>query len=203
MARQKHHLRQQIAQTITEPVAPFEHKIAESLQKRGEFQGNLTSEQLSIILRKVLFTMVGEQKVAGFDVPIVHNVSAMKVDIRQCEAKVFAEIHVHSPIIAFIQFRYVLENDRRSGGKKLRLKDNCMDVKEVTRPLDLAAKAALAIMGVKQIALRELADPNAVIQRTLPPQLGRIGFQGRLAQVDLELLNDNTMWVYVAGDGRH
>lgn len=203
MARHKNHLRQQIAHSIADPVAPFEHKIAESLKKRGEFRGNLTSDQLSVILRKVLFTMVGEQKVAGFDVPIVHNVSAMKVDICQREAKVFAEIHVHSPISAFIQFRYILENDRRNGGKKLRLKDNCMEVKEVTRPFDLGAKAALAIMGVKQIALRELADPNAVIQRTLPRQLGRIGFQGKLAQVDLELLADNTMWVYVVGDGRH
>jgi hypothetical protein len=197
MAGHKDHLRKRIAQYIAEPVAPFEEKIAESLKKRGEFQGNLTSEQLSMIMRKVLYTLVAEQKVAGIDLPITHNVSAMKVDIARREANVFAEIHVHSPIIAFIQFRYILENDPRNSNKKLRLKDNCMDVKESTRPFDLGAKAALALMGVRHIALRELTDPNAVIQRTLPPQLERLGFYGLLNRVDLELTDDNTLWVQV------
>jgi hypothetical protein len=200
MAGRKETVRKQIAETIAEPVAPFEEKIAHTLKEKGEFAGHLNAEQLSIILRKVLFTLVGEQKVAGFDVPITHNVSAMQVTIARREAAVFAEVHVHSPIVAFIQFRYTLENDRRCPGKKLHLKRGQVEVKEVTRPFDLGARAALAILGVKQIALRELSDPNAVIRRTLPQQLARLGFQESLAEVELELLADDTMRVRLRVD---
>ncbi len=198
MAGQKDKLRQQITQKVSETAAPFEERIAESLTRCGEFRGGLSSDQLAVVMRKVLYTLVGEQKVAGIDLPIVHNVSAMEVKIAKAEASVFAEIHVHSPIVAFIQFRYTLENDRRSPAKKLRLKGSSLDVKEMTRPLDLGAKAALAIMGVKHIALKELSDPNQLIRRTLPPQLARLGFRGVIERVDLELLDNNTMWVYLA-----
>ncbi len=200
MAGRKDTVRKQIADIIAEPVAPFEEKIAHTLKEKGEFQGCLNADQLSIIMRKVLFTLVAEQKVAGFDVPIAHNVSAMQVNIAQREAVVFAEVHVHSPIIAFIQFRYTLENDRRYPGKKLHLKRDDVEVKEVTRPFDLGARAALAILGVRQIALRELSNPNAVIQRTLPSQLARLGFKRELAEVELELKDDDSMHVYIRAD---
>jgi hypothetical protein len=198
MAGKKKQLRLQIAQEIGEPVAPIEQRIADVLKKKGEYRGYLTCDQLAVIMRKVLFTLVAEQKVGGFDVPIVHNVSAMDVTIAGREANVFAEIHVHSPINAFIQFRYCLENAPGNLSKKLHLKNNRVDVREITRPFDFPAKAALKIMGVKHIALRELSNPNAVIQRTLPPQLEPHGFRGALTQVELALTDDDTMQVYVA-----
>lgn len=195
-------LRRRIAEQIAQPVEPIEREIAAALLKRGEFRGCLTSDQLSVIMRKVLFTLIAEQKVAGMEVPIVHNVTRMDVDIEDGEARVFCEVHIHRPIIAFIQFRYTLVNDQRTPGKKLCLKDGFLEEKEITRPLDLGARAALAIMGVKHIALAELSDPNAVIQRTLPVQLDQLGFEGVLTRVELEL-TDNAMQVYVAAKNSH
>ena len=148
------------------------------------------------MMRKVLFTLVAEHKVAGVDLPIVHNISEMDVAIADRAVNVFAEIQVHSPIEAFIQFRYTLENAPDNPHKRLRLKNNQVDVKEVTRPLDLPAKAALKIVGVKHVALRELSNPNALIQRTLPPQLEPHGFHGTLAHVELELTDEGTMHVF-------
>lgn len=197
MAGHKSHLRKQITDQIAEPVAPFEENIAQALKQEGQFDGHLSGDQLSVIMRKVLYTLVAEQRFAGFDVPIVHNVTAMEVRIARREARVFAEVHVHSPITAFIQFRYTLQNDPRHPGHKLQLKNRQVEVKETTRPFDLAARAALAILSVRQIALRELSDPNAVIQRTLPPQLARLGFQRPLAQIALEL-EDSAMRVFIA-----
>ncbi len=191
-------LRRQIDEHIALPVAPIEREIAAALVNCGEYRGRLTSDQLSVIMRKVLYTLIAEQRVAGMEVPIVHNVTQMAVDIVDGEAQVFCEVHIHRPIVAFIQFRYTLINDQRGGSKKLRLKDGLLDLKEITRPLDLGARAALAIMGVKHIALAELSDPNAVIQRTLPAQLGQLGFNGVLTRVELEL-TDSAMQVYVAG----
>ncbi len=199
MAPHRKHLRSQIAQPISAPVAAFEEKVARLLKEKGEFRGELTCEQLALIMRKVLYTLVAEQKVAGFEVPIVHNVSVMDVTIGGCEADVFAEIHVHSPITAFIQFRYCLENDNGNPSKRLSLKGNRVEVREFTRPFDFGAKAALRIMGVKRIALKELSDPNAVIQRTLPAQLEPLGFRGALTHVELELTDEDTMWVYLVG----
>ena len=162
MAARKRRLHLSITEHIAKPVVPFEEMIARSLNKKGEYRGHLTSDQLSVILRKVLFTLVAEQKVAGMDVPIVHNVSATDVTMSRREARVFAEVHVHTPVTAFIQFRYCLENGNPGSSKSLRLKGNQVEVKEITRPLDFGAKAALRIMAVRNIALRELRDPNAV-----------------------------------------
>jgi hypothetical protein len=200
MAGNDRQLRSQIAQHMNEPVAPIEQTIADALKKRGEFRGDLTTDQLSVMMRKVLFTLVAEHKVAGIDVPIVHNVSTMDVAIADRAVNVFAEIQVRSPIDAFIQFRYTLENSPADNPyKRLRLKNNDLDIKEITRTFDVPAKAALKIVGVKHVAIRELSNPNALIQRTLPPQLEPHGFRGSLSRVELELTDEGTMRVYMVG----
>ena len=197
----KQTLRKQIEHTIVDPVLPIEEKVARALAERGEFLGTLSADDLAVILRKVLYTLVDEQKVAGVDVPITHNVSRMEVNITGREATVFCEVHIHSPIKAFITFDYVLENDHHSDHGRLRLKGNRLTVKEVTRPFDIGARAALAVMGVRGIALQELSDPNAVIKRTLPAQLVQHGFDGDIDDVALELLDDNTLTVYISANG--
>mgnify|MGYP005850137027 CR=1 FL=1 len=193
-------LRKQIQGPIAEPVLPLEEKVARALLDSGEFLGTLTSDELAVIMRKVLYTLVDEQKVAGVEVPLVHNVSRMDVSIAGCEAAVSCEVHIHTPIKAFITFDYVLENDHQSNNGQLRLKGNRLDVKEITRPFDIGARAALKVMGVRHIALRELSDVNAIIRRTLPAQLRQQGFKGELTAVGLELLADGTMAVYLTGD---
>ncbi len=191
-------IRQQIEKHIGDPTIPIEQKIATSLQELGEFQGKLTSDDLAVIMKNILYKLVEQQRFAGVEVPITHNVSEMSVKIARREAHIVCEMHVHHPIIAFIRFTYTLENDGKAKtGKRLRLKNNNLEVKEVTRPFDIGAKTALKILGVRGIALRELSDPNDVIRRTLPEQLEKQGFKGKLDGIMLELMDDNTLSVYV------
>jgi hypothetical protein len=201
MSKQDKQLRQQIHQTIAEPTILIEQRIADALCEQGEFRARIDSSELALILRKVVHTLVGKQKVANFDVPIVHNVTEMNVRITGGEALVACEVHVHQPIIAFIRFKYTLENDPAALGKRLRLKHNRIEVQEITRPLDMGAKLALKMMRVEHIARQELSDPGGIIMRTLPDQLERLGFDGALCDIDLEFNGDgSTLNVYITAE---
>jgi hypothetical protein len=191
MPSRKTELSQRIADRLSRPVAPIEQQIAESLTESGVFEAELSAEELAVIMRKLLYMLVAEQKVAGVEVPIVHNVSKMEIDIANSEAEIACEVHIHSPLVGFIQFSYTLENaDEDEDEGRLQLKDNALAVKEVTRPMDMAAKLALRIMNVRAIALRELSDLGALIRRTLPEQLQEHGFEGQIDEVLMTLQDD-------------
>jgi len=196
MASRNSDVRKRISQGIAGPVEEIELRIAESLAREGRYEGFMDCDDLGVIMRKVLFTLVDEQKVGGMDVPITHNVTEMQVKIEDGEADISCELHIHNPIKAFIRFEYTLINDPKAPGKKIVLKNNHLTVTEITKPFDFAAKTALKIMGVKNIALAELKNPNYVIQRTLPDQLRHLGFDGELTTVELAI-NDNDMHVFV------
>ena len=193
MPNPKNKVREQVAARIEQETRSIEDRIAEALRKRGSFAGELTAIDLEPILSNVVFTLVDNQRFAGIDLPIVHNISRMQVSIQRQSADVMCEVHVHEPIIAFIQFQYSLENDPKQTGK-LRLKGGTIQVKETTRRLDIAAKAALRMLNVRAIALHELRDPNDVIRRTLPPQLAAHG---------LDMLLDSIELVFVPNDRLH
>ncbi len=194
MSNHSQGLRKQIAADVSAPAEVVEKLIADSLTQAGEFHSMLTSEMLGFVLRKVFYTIVAEQKVAQFDLPIVHNVSEMSVAIVGREARIAATVHIHQPITAFIKFRYTLENDPKNP-KLLRLKNNKLDVEEVTRAFDVPAKVALKVLGVEKIARHELSNPNAIIARTLPPQLKAHGFEGKISRVELEFIGDDNLEV--------
>ncbi len=197
MSNHSQGLRKQIAAANAAPAEAVEKLIAESLTQDGEFHSILNGEMLGFVLRKVFYTLVAEQKVAQFEVPIVHNVSEMNVAIVGREARIAATVHIHQPIVAFIKFRYTLENDPKTP-KLLRLKNNKLDVEEVTRAFDVPAKVALKVMGVEKIARNELSNPNAIIARTLPPQLQPHGFAGKIERVELEFTADDSLEVLLA-----
>ena len=127
MSKRNQPLRQQIEQ-IAAPTLSIEKRIADSLNAEGEFSADIDSAELGLILRKVIFVLVAEQKVASFEVPVVHNISAMTAQIDGTEARIACEVHVHQPIVAFIRFKYTLENDPPSCGTRLRLKNNKVEV---------------------------------------------------------------------------
>lgn len=183
MTQRNSDLRQRISEQLSRPVASIEQLIAQSLIEEGEFEAELPAEHLAAIMRKLLYTLVAEQKVAGVEVPIVHNVSKMEIEIEDGEAEVACEVHIHSPLTGFIQFSYTLENDDEDG--HVRLKNGNLNVKEITRPMDMAAKLALRIMNVRAIALRELSDLGELIRRTLPAQLEEYGFEGQIDEVEM------------------
>ena len=198
MPNSKNKVREQVAARIEQETRSVEERIAEALRKRGRFAGELTAAELEPILSNVVFMLVGNQRLAGIDVPIVHNISRIQVSIQKQQATVMCEVHIHAPIVAFIQFRYQLENDPRQTGK-LRLKGGTVQVTETTRRLDLAAKAALRMLNVRGIALHELRDPNDVIRRTLPPQLRDHGIDLRLESIDLTFTEGDTLHVTLKG----
>src|SRR5664279_2751251 len=169
-------LRQQINASVTEPILYFEQKIADSLNAQGVFTANVDGDELGLILRKVIYNIVDEQKLGHVQVPVLHSVSQVDARIGQGEAAIFCEIRIHQPIVAFIRMKYTLENDPRFAHTRLRLKK--LHVQESTRPLDVAAKVALKVMRVESVIRHELSDPNGLIKRQLPVPLRHRGFDG-------------------------
>lgn len=199
MSKNRQQLRQQISTSLSEPIAAFEQRIADALNDDGEFSANIDSAELGLILRKVVYNLVSEQRLANVEVPTLHNISLMDARIDHGEASITCEIHIHQPIIAFIRLKYSLENDPRSRGTRLRLKNNRVEVHESTRPLDMAAKVALKVMRVESVVRHELSDPNGLIQRMLPDALAQQGFTGVVQAVELEFNGDSSLRVYIAG----
>ena len=64
MSNHSQGLRKQIAADISAPAEVVEKLIADCLVQDGEFHSVLNGEMLGFVLRKVLYTLVAEQKVA-------------------------------------------------------------------------------------------------------------------------------------------
>lgn len=185
-------LRAQIEAAAAEeyPVDQIEERIANDLRYHGRFSAAINSDELVIVLRNLVYQVFAEQRVAGMDVSLVHNVPRMVVKIKNGRANVAFIVHIHKPIVAFIKFRYVLENDPRSGGQRLRLNHDSLEIEQNTRRFDLKAKAALTAINIEHLARKEMSDLNHIICRTLPPQLERRGIFGTLSTVHLNLVDD-------------
>jgi len=150
-------------------------------------------------LRNVVYTMFAQQKVAGVDVGLVHNVATMNVDIADGEADIDFIVHIHKPIVAFLEFQYTLINNETTDDS-LSLKKGSLRINEKTRRFDLKAKAALTAMNVTRITQHEMNNMTEIIAKTLPPQLlERRQVVGELLTVQMTL-NETTMNVLLVGD---
>jgi hypothetical protein len=176
-----------------------EERIARALVTRGEFCEDISSADLEVILRNIVYVMFARQKVAGREIGILHNVPIMQVEINNEEAHVEFVVHIHKPIIVFIEFKYTLVNHEDEDNKCLCLKEDSLRVKEKTRRFDVKAKAALTAMNVPKIARQEMSDLTNVICRTLPDQLRHKGVTGQLETIKLSL-NDHSLCVSLTGD---
>jgi hypothetical protein len=176
-----------------------EERIARALVTRGEFCEDISSADLEVILRNIVYVMFARQKVAGREIGILHNVPIMQVEINNEEAHVEFVVHIHKPIIVFIEFKYTLVNHEDEDNKCLCLKEGSLRVKEKTRRFDVKAKAALTAMNVPKIARQEMSDLTNVICRTLPDQLRHKGVTGQLETIKLSL-NDHSLCVSLTGD---
>lgn len=176
----------------------IEQRIARALLSEGHFDQDLNARDLAIILRNVIYTMFAQQTVAGHDFSLVHNVPSMKVAIKDGEAQVCYVVHIHRPIVAFLEFKYTLVNDPVAISRRLRLKRGTLEVTEHTRRLDLKARAALAAISIETMARRELTDVTKIIRDTLPPQLARHGVEGTMENIELAL-HGRSLRVVLAG----
>ena len=183
------YLRQQIKATTAKlySTAPVETRIAAALRQAGRFHEDISAGELQLIMRNVVYVLFAQQRVVGLDVGLVHNVAEMNVAIDDSEARIDFIVHIHKPIVAFLEFAYTLENASNGEEGRLSLKEGTLRVNERTRRLDIKAKAALAALNVRRIAQQELGDPAAIIVKTLPPQLRRQGIGGELTHVRLAL----------------
>ncbi len=130
----------------------IEERIARALLEKGEFYENIQSGDLEVILRNIVYVMFGRQTVAGRDIDILHNVPIMSVDIDDEQAHVEFVVHIHKPIVVFIEFNYTLVNHPDDDEKNLCLDFSSLKIKEKTRRFDVKAKAALTAMNVPKIA---------------------------------------------------
>lgn len=173
------------------PSGHIEQRIANELANSGRFDSRLSSEELSAVLRKLVYVMFSRHTFAGQGINLVHNVATMKVCIDGSQADVGFIVHIHKPIAAFLKFRYALINDPVSVSPRLVLKRNSLVITEHTRRFDIKAKAALAAINVESIARKELSDPVRIIQATLPMRLEKQGLAGQLTCIEMVLADDH------------
>jgi hypothetical protein len=199
----KEQLRAQIAAAQSQYYSAdsIESRIAASLLKEGRFDESISSEDLGVVLRNVVFTMFAQYTIAGLDVGLVHNVPVMKVTINNSEADVQFIVHIHKPIVAFLKFRYKLINDPVSVAKQLRVKRGSLTTSEHTRRFDFKAKAALAATNLSNIARKELNNVNGVIYSTLLPRLELHGIAGSLTCLEMAM-QDRDLLVCLEGEFR-
>ncbi len=176
----------------------FDQRIATALCREGQFQGAINAGELAVIIRHVVYTLFSSYKFAGLEIQPVHNVPTMKVGIINGEATIKYLVHMHKPVIAFLKFRYMLINDPVSVDKKIRLKRGSFKYEERTRRLDLKAKAALAAVNIKDLAMRELQDVSRAISKTLPDQLEKQAVTGELERIEL-CLDKDKLNIYLEG----
>ena len=176
-----------------------EERIARALLEQGEFYEHITASDLELILRNIVYFVFAHQKAAGRDINMLHNVPIMHIEIDQEQAHIEFVVHIHKPIIVFIEFKYTLLNHVDEDNKCLCLKEGSLRVKEKTRRFDVKAKAALTAMNVPKIARQEMSDLTQVIFKTLPDQLQHKGVRGDLDTVRLSL-NEHSLCVYLAGE---
>jgi hypothetical protein len=179
--------------------ADIEARIAAALLAEGEFQENISSADLQVILRNIVYVMFSSQRVAGRDIDILHNVPIINVEIDQGQANVEFVVHIHKPIIVFIEFQYALINQADGDCENLCLKKGSLRITERTRRFDVKAKAAMTAMNVPKIARQEMSDLTNVIRHTLPDQLRKKGVAGEISDINL-YLNDQTLFVHLKGD---
>lgn len=167
-----------------------EQRIAAALTRDGEFDEILNVEEFELVLRGIIYWSFAQQTFAGVNVGMVHNVVTMDIEFDDLEAHVRCVVHIHKPIIAFIEFDYTLENDPDSVRESIRLKADTLNIETKTRKLDVKAKTALAAMNVRKITMQQMSDLTEVIGNTLPPQLQAQGVDGRLEEVEIQLHED-------------
>ncbi len=194
-------LRSQI-QAATEQLfstADIEERIAKALLADGSFHENISAGDLEVILRNIVYVMFSRQKVAGREIGIIHNIPILNVEIDEGQANIDFVVHIHKPVIVFLEFEYALVNQSDEGNQSLCLKEGSLRIKESTRRFDVKAKAAMKAMNVPKIARQEMSDLNRVILKTLPDQLVKKGVSGDIDEINLNL-NKNSLSIELKGN---
>ncbi len=178
-----------------------ELKIAAALLEQGIFSGHLDEQELTSVIRNVVYNRFANQRIGGRDIDLVHNIPAIDVTVSGEEVNVSFLVHIHKPIVAFLRFRYVLTNDPFSDPNRIQLKRGSLSIRKDTRRFDLKARAALAAFDIESIARDELTDLAVILRTTLSDQMNGYGISGDISEIRL-VIGDNCLEVYLEGDYR-
>ena len=181
------------------PLEAVELKIAASLLEDGRFKGHLNEHELTNIIRNVIYARFANQRIGGRDISLVHNVASIRVHLSNEEVQVSFLVHINSPIIAFLRFRYVLVEDVPPGCKKITMKRGSLSIRKDTRRFDIKAKAALAAIDVEAIARDELAYLAGILKSNLLDQMKYVGISGEISEIELNV-GEDCLDVYLEGD---
>ncbi len=194
-------LQAQIEATLDEqyPVGGIDHRIISGLGT-GEYYECIDGDDFGVILRHVVHAIFDQKRVVGLDVGIIHNVAKMDATIKKGRIHISFVVHVHKPIIAFLNFSYVLINHPQNEGQ-LGLKKGSLRVEDKTRRFDLKAKTALKAMQTTRIARQELSNLSNVLKKTWPRHLQMIGYDGELTAVHLHI-EDTELCISLAGQAK-
>lgn len=176
----------------------IEARIAHALLNHGRFHADINSDELEVILRNVVYVMFAQQKVAGMGVGLLHNVPVMNVSINEESADIEFVVHIHKPIIVFLEFKYTLIN-HPDNPTELTVEDGSLRIEEKTRRFDIKAKTALAALNVSRIAEKELSHAAGVIAKTLPDQLREQGITGTFSDIGLRF-GEGALNVFLQGE---
>lgn len=176
-----------------------ELKIAASLLEQGKFSGHLDEQELTSIIRNIVYNRFANQRIGGRDIDMMHNIPAINVTISGENVNVSFLVHIHRPIVAFLRFRYVLMNDPFSESKRVQLKRGSLSIRKDTRRFDLKARAALAAIDVESIARNELTDLAVILRSTLSERMNGYGISGEISDIRLGI-GDSCLEVYLEGD---
>ena len=181
------------------PLDAVELKIAASLLEDGRFKGHLNEQELTNVIRNVVYSRFANQRIRGLDIALVHNIPSIRVQLRRKEVHVSFLVHIHRPIIAFLRFRYVLVDDVPPGCKKITMKRGSLTIGKDTRRFDIKAKAALAAIDVEAMARDELADLAGILKGTILDQMKGVGITGEISEIELNV-GEGCLDVYLEGD---
>jgi len=181
------------------PIEAVELMITASLLEQGRFRGHLNEQELTNVIRNVVYSRFSNQRIKGRDVTLVHNIASIRVQLSDEEVHVSFLVHIHSPIIAFLRFRYVLVDDITAGCKKVTLKRGSLSIRKDTRRFDIKAKAALAAIDIEAITRDELTDLGGILKGSLLDQMKCIGITGEISMIELSL-GEGCLDVYLEGD---
>jgi hypothetical protein len=169
------------------PLKAVEMKIAAALLQDGRFEGHLSEEELTSVIRNVVYSRFANQRIAGRDIALVHNIVSIQVKLVEHEVRIGFLVHIHKPIVAFLRFRYTLIDDESPGRNRIILKRGSLKIRKDTRRFDMKSKAALASIDVENIARKELADLCGILKTTFQVQLEEAGIVGEIGDIQLSV----------------
>jgi hypothetical protein len=172
---------------------PLLDQAASELYYNGQFQTQLTGDDLALLAQGVLGSLLNQRG----DLQLAPNKPPLVVaEINpSCESgHVTGWISMLEPVFADISIEWTLANDPESLRQRIITVPKGIIVRET--PYDNGSNLKLAIISLQEMAEKKLGDPNAALREQLGAQLKarRVSLTGQTLQ-----FTGNTLFVGLSG----